>query len=115
MGAFGGYWDEVDRINKQSMMIEWLGRIDYSVWEYQEVKIRKGQRAQSEKVEAIAKYILEDEDKEEVIAELRRYRREFKSEPDYNYYRYGTILPYYSQIWDFYKEHGFACNEDNEL
>ena len=34
MGAFGCYWDEVDRINKQSMMIEWLGRINYSVWEY---------------------------------------------------------------------------------
>lgn len=77
--------------------------------------MRKGQRAQSEKVEAIAKYILEDEDKEEVIAKLRRYRKEFRNIPDYNYYRYGNILPYYSQIRDFYKEHGFACNDDNEL
>lgn len=75
----------------------------------------KGKRAQSEKVEAIAEYILEDEDKEEVIAELKRYKKEFRNIPDYNYYRYGNILPYYSQIRDFYKAHGFACNDDNEL
>lgn len=72
-------------------------------------------RARKELVDAIAKYILEDENKEEVIAELRRYKREFRNIPDYNYYRYGNILPYYSQIRDFYKEHGFACNENNEL
>jgi uncharacterized membrane-anchored protein YjiN (DUF445 family) len=77
--------------------------------------LRKGQRAQSKKVEAIAQYILEDENKEEIIAELKRYKREFFNIPDYNYYRYGKILPYYPQIRDFYKEHGFAYNEDNEL
>lgn len=70
-------------------------------------------RARKELVDAIANYILEDE--EEVIAELKRYKREFRSEPDYNYYRYGNILPYYSQIRDFYIEHGFPCNDDNEL
>ena len=75
----------------------------------------ENKRARKELVNAIAEYILEDEDKEEVIAELRRYKREFRNIPDYNYYRYGNILPYYSQIRDFYKEHGFACNDDNEL
>ena len=34
---------------------------------------------------------------------------------NYNYYRYGNILPYYSQIRDFYKEHGFTGNDNNEL
>ena len=34
MGAFGGYWTEMDRLYKQSMMIEWNGRADYSVWDY---------------------------------------------------------------------------------
>ena len=72
-------------------------------------------RARKDLVDAIAKYILEDENKEEVIAELKRYKREFWSEPDYNWYRYGNILPYYSQIRDFYTEHGFPCNNDNDL
>ena len=26
--------DEIDKINEQSMMIEWNGRIDYSEWNY---------------------------------------------------------------------------------
>lgn len=77
--------------------------------------MRNVKRARKELVNAIANYILEDENKEEVIAELKRYRKEFRNIPDYNYYRYGNILPYYSQIRDFYKEHGFACNDDNEL
>ena len=75
----------------------------------------KGQRARKELVDAIAKYILEDENKEEVIAELKRYKREFWSIPDYNWYRYGNILPYYSQIRDFYKEHGFTGNPNDVL
>lgn len=74
-----------------------------------------GRRARKELVDAIAKYILEDENKEEVVAELKRYKREFRNIPDYNWYRYGNILPYYWQIRDFYEEHGFLANEDNEL
>jgi hypothetical protein len=78
--------------------------------------MRKGQRAQKEKVEAIAKYILEDEeDIKETIVNLKHYEKEFWNIPDYNYYRYGNILPYYAQIREFYKEHGFPCNDDNEL
>jgi hypothetical protein len=72
-------------------------------------------RARKELVDAIAKYILEDENKEEVVAELKRYKREFWSIPDYNYYRYGNILPYYSQIRSFYEEHGFTGNENDIL
>ena len=72
-------------------------------------------RARKELVDAIANYILEDENKEEVIAELKRYRKEFHFESDYNWYRYGNILPYYSQIRDFYEKNGFLANEDNEL
>lgn len=74
-----------------------------------------GRRANEKLVKAIADYILEDENKEEVVAELKRYKREFFSEPDYNWYRYGNILPYYSQIRDFYQEHGLKGNDDNEL
>ena len=72
-------------------------------------------RARKELVDAIAEYILEDENKEEVIAELKRYKREFRSEPDYNWYRYGNILPYYSQIRDFYKDNGFMGNPNDIL
>ena len=68
--------------------------------------MNEGKRARKELIDAIAEYILEDENKEEVIAELRRYKREFRNIPDYNYY---------SQIRDFYKEHGFTGNENDTL
>lgn len=66
-------------------------------------------------VEGIKKYILEDEDREEVVAELKRYKKEFRAEPDYNWYRYGNILPYYSQIRDFYISLNVPCSDDNEI
>ena len=72
-------------------------------------------RARKELVDAIANYILEDEDKEEVINELKRYKNEFRNIPDYNWYRYGNILPYYWQIREFYKNHGFLANENDCL
>ena len=34
MGAFGGYWTEIEREYELSMMIEWYGRIDYSEWNF---------------------------------------------------------------------------------
>ena len=34
MGAFGGYWSHVEKEYEMSMMIEWYGQIDYSVWNY---------------------------------------------------------------------------------
>lgn len=66
----------------------------------------------NELVKAIKAFILEDVDKEEVIAELKRYKREFESELDYNWYKYGNILPYYSQIRDLYREIGIVPPED---
>lgn len=64
---------------------------------------------------AIKSYILEDENKDEVINELRRYRKEFSREKDYNWYKYGNILPYYSQIRDFYLEHGIPVPESDSV
>lgn len=64
-------------------------------------------------VEAIKNYILEDENRSEIVAELKRYKKEFPREPDYNYYRYGNILPYYSQIRSFLTEHDFYASKDD--
>lgn len=66
-------------------------------------------------VKAIEDYILEDVDREETINELRRYKKEFPMEKDYNWYMYGNILPYYSQIRDFYLENDFTPSEDNSI
>ena len=62
---------------------------------------------------AIKDYILEDENKDEVINELKRYKKEFYRENDYNWYKYGNILPYYSQIRDFYEKNGVKAPEDS--
>lgn len=64
---------------------------------------------------AVKDYILEEENKDEVINELRRYKKEFSREKDYNWYKYGNILPYYSQIRYFYKEHGIPVPEDDSI
>ena len=65
---------------------------------------------------AIKSYILEDEENpEEVKNELRRYKKEFHFEKDYNWYKYGNILPYYSQIRDFYKEHEIPVPESDSV
>lgn len=66
-------------------------------------------------VKAIKNYILDDENKEEVINELKRYKREFPSVLDYNYYKYGNILPYYSQIREFYGENGLKPSDNNDM
>lgn len=66
-------------------------------------------------IQAIKKYILEDENKEEVVNELKRYKSEFRYCLGYNWYAYGNILPYYSQIRDFYKENGIEASEDNSV
>lgn len=66
-------------------------------------------------VKAIEGYILEDVDREETIKELRRYKKEFPRVKDYNWYMYGNILPYYSQIRDFYTEHDFTPSENDDI
>lgn len=65
-------------------------------------------------IKAIVDYILEDENKEETINELKRYKKEFRNIPDYNYYRYGNILPYYYQIRKFYADNGVESSLDDE-
>lgn len=65
---------------------------------------------------AIKSYILEDVDNpEEVKNELRRYKKEFSREKDYNWYKYGNILPYYYQIRDFYMEHDITVPESDSV
>lgn len=66
-------------------------------------------------VKAIEDYILEDVYREETINELRHYKKAFPREKDYNWYMYGNILPYYSQIRDFYLKNGFTPSENNEI
>lgn len=67
-------------------------------------------------VKAIKDYILEDEENpEEVKNELRRYKKEFHNEKDYNWYKYGNILPYYSQIRDFYEKNGIEVLDSNSV
>lgn len=65
---------------------------------------------------AVKSYILEDEENpEEVINELKRYKKEFHNEKDYNWYKYGKILPYYSQIRDFYEKNGIPFPESDSV
>ena len=64
---------------------------------------------------AIKDYILEEENPEEVKNELRRYKKEFHNEKDYNWYKYGNILPYYSQIRDFYEKNGIPVPESDSV
>lgn len=69
----------------------------------------------SKLVKAIMNYILDDNNRKEVVRELKRYKKDFPRESDYNYYRYGNILPYYSQIREFYEKNGVRANKDDIL
>lgn len=66
-------------------------------------------------VKAIKDYILRDEDREQIVNELRRYKKEFPNVLDYNYYKYGNILSYYSQIAEFYRKNGLHPSENNDM
>lgn len=65
-------------------------------------------------VKSLKDYILDGENKEEIVHELKRYKTHFPFEPDYNWYRYGNILPYYSQIRKFYEDNKAVCPASNE-
>lgn len=65
-------------------------------------------------VKAIKEYILSDENKEEIVNELKRYKKEFPSVLDYNWYMYGNILPCYSSIRGFYNQNELTCSDDND-
>ena len=73
-------------------------------------------RTNEKLVTAIKDYILEDEENpEEVKNELKRYKKEFHNEKDYNWYKYGNILPYYSQIRDFYEKNGIEVPDSDSV
>lgn len=39
--------------------------------------------------------------------EIKRYKREFKNETDFNIAQYGNLLCYYNDIRQFYKDAGY--------
>ena len=43
------------------------------------------------------------------VDEIKRYKKEFTKEKDFNLVQYGNLLIYYDQVRDFYKSCGFAC------
>jgi hypothetical protein len=40
--------------------------------------------------------------------EIARYRKEFKSEPDYNIAKYGNLLIYYSDVREMFVNCGYS-------
>lgn len=64
-------------------------------------------------IKAVADYILDEEDVDSVKTELARYKRTFPMATDYNWYMYGNILPYYTQIREFMEKNGMEAPEDN--
>ena len=49
--------------------------------------------------------------KEFGIEEVKRYKEEFKYEPDYNIAQYGNLLIYYADVREFYKNAGYKSME----
>lgn len=75
----------------------------------------RGRCTNQELIRAICNYIMDGEDRDSILNELKRYKREFFSEPDYNWYSYGNILPYYSQIREFYAKNNIPANDNNDI
>lgn len=46
--------------------------------------------------------------KKESISEIRRYKREFPKEPDYNIAQYGNLTIYYYDVRQAYKKAGYG-------
>lgn len=65
-------------------------------------------------VKAIKKYILSGVNRTEIVNELNRYKKEFSSVLDYNWYMYGNIMPYYTDIREFYTKNGFTFSDDSD-
>lgn len=42
-----------------------------------------------------------------VVSELKRYKRDFPLEADYNFYRFGNLFVYHEQIREFYLSCGY--------
>lgn len=66
-------------------------------------------------IKGIKDYILKDENKEEITGELKRYKNSFPSVMDYNWYKYGNILPYYFQLRNFYQSIGVKASESDTI
>lgn len=45
------------------------------------------------------------------ISEVKRYYNEFKFEPDYNIAQYGSMIVYYYDLREFYKNAGYKSME----
>lgn len=41
------------------------------------------------------------------IEEIKRYKKEFKNESDYNIVQYGNLLIYYADVQELYKKAGY--------
>lgn len=57
--------------------------------------------------------------KKESISEIKRYKREFPREPDYNIAQYGNLIIYYDDVRKAYKKAGYGSSvgkmSDNRL
>lgn len=51
----------------------------------------------------------------EAINEMKRYKKEFPCYPGYNIYAYGNIMPYYSQIREFFERHNVKVSDNDTL
>ena len=49
--------------------------------------------------------------KEFGVDEVKRYKNEFKHEPDYNIAQYGNLLIYYYDVREMYKNAGYKSME----
>lgn len=68
----------------------------------------KGTGKNRKLIDYIKEYLLDNWENEEVsIAEIRRYKENFRKEAGYNLYAYGCILPYYYQIRELYESLGY--------
>lgn len=50
--------------------------------------------------------------KKESIQEIKRYKKEFPREPDYNIAQYGNLIIYYQDVRDAYKKAGYKSTID---
>lgn len=67
-------------------------------------------------VEILKELLLDSigDNREEAVKELARYKKHFACILDYNVYAYGNILPYYSQIREFFEKQGVEYPSDTE-
>lgn len=57
-------------------------------------------------------YGLGDGSREAAAAEISRYAKEFKKEPDFNIAQYGNVLVYYADVYEFYRSAGYKSTDN---